>query len=103
MDSATIVLVSAISPYKKDRDYARSLFDHKEFIEIFVNTPIEICEKRDPKGLYDKYKKGKIKNLTGKDSLYEKPINPEMIFDTSKESIDTIAEKILKFIKNIYK
>ena len=99
VDSAMIVLVSTISPYKKDRDYARSLFNHNEFIEIFVNTPIEICEKRDPKNLYDKYKKGKIKNLTGKDSQYEEPLNPELIFDTSKENVDTIIKKIMNFIK----
>jgi bifunctional enzyme CysN/CysC len=72
------VLVTFISPFQKDRDLARSKFAKGEFIEVFVDTPLEECEKRDPKGLYAKARRGEIKNFTGIDSDYEKPISPSM-------------------------
>jgi len=96
VDCGIIVIVAVISPFAKDRVIARSLFKNKEFIEIFVNTPKEVCEKRDTKGLYKKYKKGLIKNFTGQDSVYEKPINPELEFDTNKEKLEDIVNQIIK-------
>jgi len=98
VDSGLIVIVAAISPFAKDRAIARSLFKDKEFVEIFVNTPRIVCEKRDVKGLYKKYKKGLIKNFTGQDSIYENPRNPDLEFDTSKEKLEDIIDRIIKYL-----
>ena len=98
VDSGLIVIVAAISPFAKDRGIARSLFKDKEFLEIFVNTPREVCEKRDVKGLYKKYKQGLIRNFTGQDSIYENPKNPDLEFDTSKEKLEHILDKIKKYL-----
>ena len=98
VDSGLIVMVAAISPFAKDRVIARSLFKDKEFVEIFVNTPRIVCEKRDAKGLYKKYKKGLIKNFTGQDSIYENPKNPDLEFDTSKEKLEDIIDRIIKYL-----
>ena len=77
VDAGLIVLVTFISPFQKDREMARSKFQEGEFVEIFVDTPLEECEKRDPKGLYKKARQGLIKNFTGIDSKYEKPVNAD--------------------------
>lgn len=98
VDSGLIVIVAAISPFAKDRGIARLLFKDNEFLEIFVNTPREVCEKRDVKGLYKKYKRGLIKNFTGQDSIYENPKNPDLEFDTSKEKLEYIIDKITKYL-----
>ena len=98
VDSGLIVMVAAISPFAKDRVIARSLFKDKEFVEIFVNTPRIVCEKRDAKGLYKKYKQGLIKNFTGQDSIYENPKNPDLEFDTSKEKLEDIIDRIIKYL-----
>jgi bifunctional enzyme CysN/CysC len=98
VDSGIIVIVAAISPFEKDRAIARSLFKNKEFIEIFVNTPRAVCERRDVKGLYKKYKQGLIKNFTGQDSVYESPKDPDFKFDTSKENLEYIIDKIIKYL-----
>ena len=82
VDAGLIVLTTFISPYRADREMARRLFNDGEFFEIFVNTPIEICEKRDPKGLYKKARKGEIKNFTGIDSAYEAPEKPYLTINT---------------------
>ena len=97
VDAGLIVLVTFISPFQKDREMARSKFQEGEFVEIFVDTPLEECEKRDPKGLYKKARQGLIKNFTGIDSKYEKPENPELIIETSQiqdKIIELIIEKI---------
>jgi bifunctional enzyme CysN/CysC len=96
-DAGLIVLTTFISPFRKDREYARSLFKPGEFIEVFVDTPLEICEKRDPKGLYKKARSGQIPNFTGLDSPYERPENPEITSccDTP-EKLELEAEKIVK-------
>ena len=98
VDSGLIVVVATISPFAKDRAIARSLFKNKEFVEIFVNTPKIICAKRDVKGLYKKYKHGLIKNFTGRDSIYENPKSPDLEFDTSKEKLEDIIDKITKYL-----
>ena len=95
VDAGLIVLVTFISPFQKDREMARSKFQEGEFVEIFVDTPLEECEKRDPKGLYKKARQGLIKNFTGIDSKYEKPIKPELIINLNnvydvKEILQTI-------------
>lgn len=85
-DSGFITMTSFISPYRKDRDLARKI--HKEaglcFIEVFVDTAIEVCEQRDPKGLYAKARKGEIKGFTGIDDPYEPPLNPELVINSGE-------------------
>ena len=95
VDAGLVVITSFISPFKSERDYARSLFDENEFVEIFLDVPFSVAEKRDPKGLYKKAKQGKIKNFTGIDSSYEKPISPEYKFETDKLSVNKIVNQIL--------
>ncbi len=95
-DSGIFVMVCFISPYRKGRDAARELIG--DFVEIFVKCPVEECEKRDPKGLYAKARAGEIKDFTGIDAPYEEPLNPEIVIDTSKLSVEECAEKILNSI-----
>ncbi|RAX53675.1 adenylyl-sulfate kinase [Helicobacter sp. 11-8110] len=96
VDSGLIVLCAFISPFCKERQIIRELLDKGEYIEIFVDTPIEICEKRDPKGLYKKARNGEIKNFTGIDSPYEAPKNPEI--HIKSENLDENIETILKYL-----
>jgi bifunctional enzyme CysN/CysC len=95
VDAGLIVMVSFISPFRSERRMARDLFDEGEFIEIFIDTPIEICEARDPKGLYVKARAGLITNFTGIDSLYEPPERAELKLDTSKATPEALAETVL--------
>ena len=98
VDSGLITLTSFISPYRAERQLARSLVDENEFIEVFVNTPLEVAEKRDVKGLYAKARAGEIKNFTGIDSEYQVPKNPEITVDTTSMSADDAAELIVKYL-----
>ncbi|MEO6172724.1 MAG: adenylyl-sulfate kinase, partial [Arenimonas sp.] len=98
-DAGLIVLVSFISPFRSERDMARSLFAPGEFAEVFVDTPIEICEQRDVKGLYEKARAGKIPNFTGIDSPYEVPQYPEFHLLTAQESAEVLAEKVVAEIR----
>ncbi len=95
-DAGLIVLVSFISPFRSERDMARTLFAPGEFSEVFVDTPLEICEQRDVKGLYEKARAGKIPNFTGIDSPYETPEHPEFHLLTVEHSVDELAEKIVE-------
>ena len=97
-DAGLIVITAFISPFRSEREMARSLFLKNEFSEIYISTPLKIAEKRDPKGLYKKARKGQIPNFTGIDSPYEKPINAELEIDTSKTSISESVRKIIKII-----
>jgi len=100
VDSGTIVLTAFISPFKSDREQVRALVEEGEFVEIFVDASIDICEYRDPKGLYKKARKGEIKNFTGIDSPYEAPTNPEIYLMNSEVTIDDNVDIILKFLSN---
>lgn len=103
VDSGIVVLTAFISPFIKDRQIVRDLVEDGEFIEIFVDTPIEVCEERDPKGLYKKARKGEIKNFTGIDSPYEKPIDPDIHIENSKVEINENIDKIILYLqKNGY-
>lgn len=97
-DAGLIVLTSFISPFRSDRQNAREIIGDG-FIEIYVNTPLEECEKRDIKGLYQKARKGEIPNFTGISSPYEAPAHPELIVDTSKQSVEECVEQILELLK----
>ena len=95
-----ICINSFISPTHKIRKLAKEIIGPENFIEIFVNTPIEICEKRDVKGMYEKAKMGLIKNFTGIDAPYENPVQPDIIVDTELLSLDEAAEKCVDLISS---
>jgi bifunctional enzyme CysN/CysC len=97
-DAGLIVITAFISPFRTEREMARSLFQSDEFKEIFISTSLKIAEQRDPKGLYKKARSGEIPNFTGINSPYEKPIKPELTIDTSKTSITQSVKKILEII-----
>ena len=95
VDAGLVAITAFISPYRKDRNFARSLLEEGEFIEIFVKAPLEVCEERDPKGLYKKARAGEIKHFTGIDDPYEEPENPELVIETDKLSIEESVDKII--------
>ena len=99
MDAGTVVLASFISPFEKDRELVKKIIGRSHYIEIFVNTSLEICKKRDVKGLYAKSKAGLIKNMTGLDSKYEHPSSPDITIEESF-TIDESVELIFKLIKS---
>ncbi|EAH4875708.1 adenylyl-sulfate kinase [Campylobacter coli] len=96
MDAGMIVLCAFISPFEKDRKLVKDLLEEDEYIEIFVDTSLEVCEKRDPKGLYKKARQGEIKNFTGVDSPYERPKNPHIYI--TKEDLNENVDMILGFL-----
>jgi bifunctional enzyme CysN/CysC len=100
VDAGLIVMVSFISPFRSERRMARDLFDQGEFIEVFVDTPLEICEARDPKGLYSKARAGLITNFTGIDSSYEPPEQAELTLNTSNATPEAAAETVLRELRN---
>ncbi len=99
VESGLITIVAFISPFQAEREMARELVEPGEFIEIFVNTPLETCEERDPKGLYKKARRGELQNFTGLDSPYEPPSNPELILDALNESASDLADRIMQFMQ----
>jgi len=98
VDSGVIVLTAFISPFKSDREKVRALVEEREFIEIFVDVSIEVCEQRDPKGLYKKARTGEIKDFTGVDAPYETPRNPEIYLKNSEVSIDMNVDIIFNYL-----
>lgn len=98
-DAGLIVLSAFISPHRVERQMVRDLLPESEFLEVFVNTTLDECEKRDPKGLYKKARAGEIKNFTGIDSEYQSPLNPEIDLPAGSESIDALVEQCLKELK----
>tara|TARA_X000000950_G_scaffold157425_1_gene193083 strand:- start:27373 stop:29277 length:1905 start_codon:yes stop_codon:yes gene_type:complete len=99
VDAGLITLVSFISPFRSERRMARNMVEDGEFVEVFVNTPLNVAEERDVKGLYKRAREGKIKNFTGIDSPYEPPTEPEIEIDTTKVSADEAAEIIVDWMK----
>ena len=99
IDAGLITLVSFISPFKSERQMAKDSLSSDEFFEIFVNTSLEECEKRDPKGLYKKARAGELKNFTGIDSLYEEPENPDLILDTTSSNAEELTDQIINFLQ----
>lgn len=99
VDAGCIVLSAFVSPYIKDRDGVRELVENGEFVEVFVDAPLEVCEERDVKGLYKKAREGVIKGFTGIDDPYEAPLNPEITIDTSKLSLDEGVNFILNYLE----
>lgn len=101
LDAGLIVITSFISPFRAEREMARNLFDKGEFIEVFVEASLEVCEKRDPKGLYKKVRAGEIKNFTGIDSPYQPPEHPELVIDTVTLTLEQAADKIIGYLEAI--
>jgi bifunctional enzyme CysN/CysC len=99
VDAGTVVLCSFISPFRAERQMVRELVGPEEFLEVFVDTPIEECMRRDPKGLYARAKEGKIKNFTGIDSPYEAPEKPEIVIDTRGASAEESARRIVEELR----
>ena len=98
VDAGVVVIAALISPFQAERDMVRGLFDEGEFFEIFVDTPLEVTERRDPKGLYEKARRGEIPNFTGISSPYERPTKPEMIINTSEKSVEKTVEEIMRVV-----
>lgn len=100
IDAGSVVIAAFISPYAIMRNQVRDIVGSENYIEIFIDTPLEICEKRDVKGLYKKARSGEIKNFTGISSPYENPVNPDLVIHTTIETPEQAVEKILLFVKN---
>jgi len=100
VDAGLVVLAAFVSPYEKDRDGIKSILGGNNYIEIFVNTPIEECERRDVKGLYAKARAGEILNFTGVNAPYEAPKQPDVEIDTTKQTVDEAVAVIIKYIEN---
>jgi len=98
-DAGALVLSAFISPYREDRDRVRALMGPGEFVEVFVDTPLEICEARDPKGLYKKARAGEISSFTGLDAPYEAPEEPELHLQTAKMTVDEAAARVISYLE----
>jgi adenylylsulfate kinase len=99
-DAGIIAITAFISPYRVDRDRVRATLPPGDFIEIFVNTPIDVCETRDPKGLYKKARAGELKGFTGIDDPYEPPQKPELVLDAAEKSAQTLADEVLDYLRS---
>ncbi len=99
VDAGTIVLASFISPFRSERRMARDLLDEGEFIEVYMETPLEVCEARDPKGLYKKARAGKILNFTGIDSDFEVPEQADIVLNSADDAVDDLADRVIEYLK----
>ena len=100
VEAGVVVLTAFISPFREDRDRVRSLLGPGEFMEIFARCPLDICETRDPKGLYAKARAGEISDFTGIDSPYEEPENPELVLDTGKLALEECVKRIIALLED---
>ncbi|MGR5243248.1 adenylyl-sulfate kinase [Vibrio sp. PNB23_22_6] len=101
VDSGCIVLTAFISPFIADRDQARALLEDGQFLEVYIDTPLEVCESRDPKGLYKKARAGEIKHFTGIDSAYEAPTAPDIHVKTAEKSVEECAEYVVQQLQEL--
>ncbi len=97
-EAGVIAITAFISPYRVDRDRVRASLPPGDFVEIFVDAPIEVCEKRDPKGLYKKARAGELRGFTGIDDPYEAPLSPELRLDASVKSPEMLADEVLAYL-----
>ncbi|GAB1809299.1 MULTISPECIES: adenylyl-sulfate kinase [Priestia] len=100
VDSGQVVLTAFISPFQEDRAQVREILEGNEFVEVYVECPLEECEKRDPKGLYKKARSGEIRDFTGIDSPYESPANPELTINTSTQSVEECVQTVIEYLAN---
>ena len=101
VDAGIITIGAFVSPLEKDRGLIKNIVGENDFIEIFVDTSLEECERRDVKGLYKKARAGEIKNFTGIDAPYEAPKHPDILIETEKESIEEAVQKVITFVENL--
>ncbi len=99
-DAGLIVLTAFISPFTADRDLVREMYPEGRFIEVYVKTPLSICEERDPKGLYKKARAGQIPNFTGIDSPYQEPVSPEIVVDNHNQSVEENVQKLIAYFSS---
>jgi adenylylsulfate kinase len=98
-EAGVVALTAFISPYRRDRDFVRSTLGKGDFVEILVDAPLEVCEARDPKGLYKKARAGELKGFTGIDDPYEAPQKPELVLDAGKKDAETLSEEVLAYLR----
>lgn len=98
-EAGLIALTAFISPYRIDRDRVRASLPEGDFIEVFVDAPIEVCEQRDPKGLYKKARAGELKGFTGIDDPYEAPQKPELHLDAGSKTAEVLADEVIDYLK----
>ncbi len=99
-DAGVIAMTAFISPYRTDRDNARDLLDEGRFVEVFVDCPLEVCEARDTKGLYQKARAGEIKEFTGISAPYEAPVQPELTVNTASLTLDECTERVIALLES---
>lgn len=99
LDAGVVTLAAFISPYHKERERVRSLFPHGEFIEIYCNASLDVCEQRDPKGMYRKAREGEIKEFTGVSAPYEVPTTPDLEINTGSESLEKSVETVMDLLR----
>lgn len=99
VDAGTIVITALISPYQEDRDAARARYEGGEFVEVFVDCALEVCQERDPKGLYRRAKSGQITNFTGVQSPYERPTDPDIVLHTDQDSVAACVGQVLDWLR----
>ena len=102
-EAGTIASTAFISPYRADRDRVRATLSDGDFVEVFVDAPLEVCEARDPKGLYEKARAGQIRGFTGIDDPYEPPENAELVLDAARNSPEALADEVIAYLKSVGK
>ena len=100
VDGGLFAITAFISPYREDRDLVRAMHPEGEFIEVFVKCAIDVCEARDPKGLYKKARSGEIKDFTGISAPYEEPLHPEIVLETDKQDIGESVRQVIVYLKD---
>ncbi len=99
-EAGVIAITAFISPYRMDRDRVRATLSANDFVEILVDAPIEVCEARDPKGLYKKARAGELKGFTGIDDPYEAPLKPELVLDAGKKTAEVLADEVIAYLQH---
>jgi adenylylsulfate kinase len=98
-DAGLIAITAFISPYRADREGARAMVADGDFVEVFVDAPLKVCEKRDPKGMYKKARAGEIRGFTGIDAPYQPPVQPELVLDAGTKSAEVLADEVIAYLK----
>ncbi|HBD10952.1 MAG TPA: adenylyl-sulfate kinase [Porticoccaceae bacterium] len=98
VDAGLIVMTAFISPFRVERQLARDLVENNEFLEVHVSTALDVCEERDPKGLYKKARAGEIPNFTGIDSVYEEPESPELVVDAGRDDLKACTDQMIQYL-----
>ena len=99
-EAGVVAMTAFISPYRVDRDRVRASLADGDFVEVFVDAPLDVCESRDPKGLYKKVRAGEIKGFTGIDAPYEPPEKPELVLDSAAKSAEVLADEVIAYLKS---